>query len=94
MTIQVPGPTDATEAAPIHGHWIDGRQVEVLAEHTGPVFDPSTGKVIARVPRNARSLPGSSLATTARRSQTRSAKSCAASRRSNTPVGCPFTWPA
>ena len=51
MTIQIPSPTDATEAVPIHGHWIDGRQVEVLAEHTGPVFDPSTGKVIARVPR-------------------------------------------
>jgi len=36
---------------PIISHWIDGRPVEVLPEQTGPVFDPSTGEVIARVPR-------------------------------------------
>jgi malonate-semialdehyde dehydrogenase (acetylating)/methylmalonate-semialdehyde dehydrogenase len=48
--------TNPTEAAlprplPIISHWIDGRPVEVLAEQTGPVFDPATGQVIARVPR-------------------------------------------
>jgi malonate-semialdehyde dehydrogenase (acetylating)/methylmalonate-semialdehyde dehydrogenase len=32
-------------------HWIDGRPIVVLPEHTGPVFDPATGEVIARVPR-------------------------------------------
>ena len=36
---------------PIISHWIDGRPVEVLPERTGPVHDPSTGQVIARVPR-------------------------------------------
>ena len=36
---------------PILSHWIDGRPVPVLAEQTGPVFDPSTGAIVARVPR-------------------------------------------
>jgi malonate-semialdehyde dehydrogenase (acetylating)/methylmalonate-semialdehyde dehydrogenase len=36
---------------PILSHWIDGRPVEVLPEQTGPVHDPSTGEVVARVPR-------------------------------------------
>jgi malonate-semialdehyde dehydrogenase (acetylating) / methylmalonate-semialdehyde dehydrogenase len=36
---------------PIISHWIDGRPVEVLPEQTGAVYDPSTGEVIARVPR-------------------------------------------
>jgi len=50
--------TDAPVAAattaptlPILSHWIDGHPVEVLPEQTGPVFDPATGQVIARVPR-------------------------------------------
>ena len=51
--------TEATRAAteapgaplPILSHWIDGRPVEVLPEATGPVYNPATGKVIARVPR-------------------------------------------
>ncbi|MGO9208277.1 MAG: CoA-acylating methylmalonate-semialdehyde dehydrogenase [Candidatus Limnocylindrales bacterium] len=38
-------------ALPVLSHWIDGRSVEVLPEQTGPVFDPATGRVIARVPR-------------------------------------------
>jgi len=36
---------------PIVSHWIDGRPIEVLPEQTGPVFNPATGEVIARVPR-------------------------------------------
>jgi malonate-semialdehyde dehydrogenase (acetylating)/methylmalonate-semialdehyde dehydrogenase len=51
MSIQIPSPIDTATTPPVHSHWIDGRPVEVLPEHTGPVFDPSTGKVIARVPR-------------------------------------------
>lgn len=36
---------------PILSHWIDGRPVGVLPEQTGPIFNPATGEVIARVPR-------------------------------------------
>ena len=47
-----PEPTTTAPATlPIISHWIDGRPVEVLPEQTGPVFDPATGQVIARVPR-------------------------------------------
>src|SRR5512136_3011783 len=49
MTTKVPNAT--VSPPPILSHWIDGRQVEVLAEQTGPVFNPATGEVIARVPR-------------------------------------------
>jgi malonate-semialdehyde dehydrogenase (acetylating)/methylmalonate-semialdehyde dehydrogenase len=52
MTTQVPTPEEvATAPLPIISHWIDGRPVEVLPEQTGPVFNPATGQVIARVPR-------------------------------------------
>jgi malonate-semialdehyde dehydrogenase (acetylating)/methylmalonate-semialdehyde dehydrogenase len=49
-------PAMTTEAAPaatlpILSHWIDGRPVEVLPEQTGPIYNPATGQVIARVPR-------------------------------------------
>ena len=50
MTTKALDPVDRT-TPPILSHWIDGRSVEVLPEHTGPVHDPSTGAVIARVPR-------------------------------------------
>jgi malonate-semialdehyde dehydrogenase (acetylating)/methylmalonate-semialdehyde dehydrogenase len=40
--------------APILSHWIDGRPVEVLPEQTGPVYDPATGEVCARVPRGGK----------------------------------------
>ena len=36
---------------PILSHWINGGPVEVLPEQTGPVFNPATGDVVARVPR-------------------------------------------
>ena len=36
---------------PILSHWIDGKPVDVSPEGTGPVFNPATGSVIARVPR-------------------------------------------
>jgi malonate-semialdehyde dehydrogenase (acetylating) / methylmalonate-semialdehyde dehydrogenase len=39
------------EVLPILSHWIDGRPVEVLPEHTGPIHNPATGQVVARVPR-------------------------------------------
>ncbi len=35
----------------IISHWIDGRATKVLLEQTGPVYNPATGTVIARVPR-------------------------------------------
>jgi len=36
---------------PILSHWIDGRPVEVLPEQAGPIWNPATGQVVARVPR-------------------------------------------
>jgi malonate-semialdehyde dehydrogenase (acetylating)/methylmalonate-semialdehyde dehydrogenase len=38
---------------PVISHWINGRAVEVPPENTGPVFNPATGEVIARVPRGS-----------------------------------------
>ncbi len=49
MTIEMPSRAAAT--LPILSHWIGGRAVEVLPEATGPVYDPATGAVVARVPR-------------------------------------------
>ena len=52
MTTQAPGAPDIdARPLPIISHWIDGRPVEVLPEQTGPVFNPASGEVIARVPR-------------------------------------------
>jgi malonate-semialdehyde dehydrogenase (acetylating)/methylmalonate-semialdehyde dehydrogenase len=52
MTTKVLSDTDnSVSSPPIMSHWINGRSVEVLAEQTGPVFNPATGEVIARVPR-------------------------------------------
>ncbi len=48
MAIETPAPAGTL---PILSHWIGGRPVEVLPEHTGPVTNPATGQVIARVPR-------------------------------------------
>ncbi len=52
-TISLSTGSETAEAAPlpILSHWIDGRPVEVLPEHTGPVYNPATGQVIARIPR-------------------------------------------
>ncbi len=47
MTTEIAQPA----TLPILSHWIDGRPVEVLPEQTGPVYNPATGHVIARVPR-------------------------------------------
>ncbi|MFI5261397.1 MAG: CoA-acylating methylmalonate-semialdehyde dehydrogenase [Candidatus Limnocylindrales bacterium] len=49
-------PTTLVEAAQpgalrILTHWIDGRPVAAPLDQTGPVFNPATGQVIARVPR-------------------------------------------
>ncbi len=38
-------------AAPVLSHYIDAAEVAVAPEATGPVYNPATGKVIARVPR-------------------------------------------
>ena len=54
MTTKVPDSVKHMDP-PILSHWIDGRPVEVLPEHTGPVYDPATGVVIARVPRGGAS---------------------------------------
>jgi malonate-semialdehyde dehydrogenase (acetylating)/methylmalonate-semialdehyde dehydrogenase len=53
MTTQLPtrGVTEPQVPLPILSHWIDGRPIEVLPEQTGPVYNPATGEVIARVPR-------------------------------------------
>ncbi len=52
MTIEAPrDEATAARPLPILSHWIDGRPVEVLPEQTGPVHDPASGDVIARVPR-------------------------------------------
>jgi malonate-semialdehyde dehydrogenase (acetylating)/methylmalonate-semialdehyde dehydrogenase len=40
-----------TAVLPVLSHWINGTAVEVLPEHTGPVTNPATGQVFARVPR-------------------------------------------
>jgi malonate-semialdehyde dehydrogenase (acetylating) / methylmalonate-semialdehyde dehydrogenase len=55
VTIQTPNQTKPAVDVPILSHWIDGRSVEVPAEKTGPVFNPATGEVIARVPRGGAS---------------------------------------
>jgi malonate-semialdehyde dehydrogenase (acetylating)/methylmalonate-semialdehyde dehydrogenase len=41
----------ASNILPIISHWIDGHAIKVLPEQTGPVFNPATGAIIARVPR-------------------------------------------
>ena len=49
MTIETPD--QAASTLPILSHWIGGRRAEVAPEQTGPVYNPATGEVIARVPR-------------------------------------------
>ena len=51
MTIELTPAEVMPAVLPILSHWIDGRPVEVLPEATGPVYNPATGEVIARVPR-------------------------------------------
>ena len=48
-TIAEAWPADAQ--TPILSHWIAGKPVQVSPEQTGPVYNPATGEVIARVPR-------------------------------------------
>ena len=42
---------EQTAVLPILSHWINGTAVEVLPEQTGPITNPATGQVFARVPR-------------------------------------------
>jgi malonate-semialdehyde dehydrogenase (acetylating)/methylmalonate-semialdehyde dehydrogenase len=53
VTTETKPVTEGTSPAPVRvlSHWIQGRPVEVLPEHAGPVYNPATGEVIARVPR-------------------------------------------
>jgi len=52
MTTEVRAQVEAAAPTlPILSHWIDGAPVEVLPEQTGPIYNPATGQVIARVPR-------------------------------------------
>ncbi len=44
-------PESGAWAPEILSHWIGGRPIEVPPERTGPVYNPATGEVIARVPR-------------------------------------------
>jgi malonate-semialdehyde dehydrogenase (acetylating) / methylmalonate-semialdehyde dehydrogenase len=56
MTVEVTGSKAQDVAAtPILSHWIAGRSVEVPLDATGPVYNPATGEVIARVPRGGSS---------------------------------------
>jgi malonate-semialdehyde dehydrogenase (acetylating)/methylmalonate-semialdehyde dehydrogenase len=48
MAIETP---DKTAVLPIMSHYINGTAVEVLPENTGPITNPATGQVFARVPR-------------------------------------------
>jgi len=43
--------TSGSAVLPVLSHYINGTAVEVLPEQTGPVYNPATGQVIARVPR-------------------------------------------
>ena len=51
MAIESP---ETTAVLPILSHYINGTAVEVLPEKTGPVTNPATGQVIARVPRGGK----------------------------------------
>ena len=50
-TKAAPGAAESSAGTPVISHWIEGRPAEVVPEQTGPVYDPATGQVIARVPR-------------------------------------------
>ncbi len=45
---------DEAAVLPILSHYINGTMVEVPPGQTGPVYNPATGQVIARVPRGGR----------------------------------------
>jgi len=51
MVIETP---ERSVATPILSHWIGGQPVAVPLDSTGPVYNPATGKVIARVPRGGK----------------------------------------
>ena len=51
MAIESP---DQTLTLPILSHWIGGKSVDVPLDATGPIYNPATGKVIARVPRGGK----------------------------------------
>lgn len=63
MTSEVrPQAEESAATLPILSHWIAGRPVEVLPEQTGPVYNPATGAVIARVPRGGAPEVGAAVA--------------------------------
>ncbi len=62
MTIETP---DQAAVLPILSHWIGGTAVEVLPEQTGPIYNPATGAVIARVPRGGQAEVDAAVAAAA-----------------------------
>jgi malonate-semialdehyde dehydrogenase (acetylating) / methylmalonate-semialdehyde dehydrogenase len=50
---------------PVLSHWINGTAVEVLPEKTGPVTNPATGQVFARVPRGGQAEVDAAVAAAA-----------------------------
>jgi len=64
MAIETPGAVTQTPPT-ILSHWIDGTAVEVLPENTGPVYNPATGQVIARVPRGGQAEVDAAVAAAA-----------------------------
>ena len=51
MAVQTP---ERSVVTPILSHWIGGQPIAVPLDATGPVYNPATGKVIARVPRGGK----------------------------------------
>ncbi len=49
--MSIHAPDQPASVLPILSHWIGGRPVEVPPDATGPVYNPATGEVVARVPR-------------------------------------------
>jgi malonate-semialdehyde dehydrogenase (acetylating) / methylmalonate-semialdehyde dehydrogenase len=63
VSIEVPAAESAV--LPILSHYIGGTAVEVLPEATGPVYNPATGKEIARVPRGGKAEVDAAVAAAA-----------------------------
>jgi malonate-semialdehyde dehydrogenase (acetylating)/methylmalonate-semialdehyde dehydrogenase len=65
MAIETPGAVTEAKPLPILSHWIDGTAVEVLPDNTGPIYNPATGQVIARVPRGGQTEVDAAVAAAA-----------------------------
>ena len=65
MAIETPGTATEAKPLPILSHWINGTAVEVLPDQTGPIYNPATGQVIARVPRGGQTEVDAAVAAAA-----------------------------